>query len=299
VTRSVMFDEDQLRPLAEDFAVELSGVDLTTTLEPELVESILRLIADAGVLVIRDQPVTDTEQIRFSSRLGPLETYPSRDYLTSSAHPEIAVVSNVDPTTDEVMPPLDRRRAYNDANALWHSDSSFRAIPAAMSILSGREVPPSGGDTHFADMRIAWNSLSEDERSALAGRVGRHSLAYSRRRLSGFDFSQREAEQVVNTVRQPLVRTHPVNARCALFLGAHLGQIEGMSDEESQEAADRWQRPATAEDRIYVHRWRRGDIVIWDNRSVLHRATPYLANQHRRVMHRTVVAETGPLIEQS
>lgn len=298
MSRKATFARLQARPLTPKFGAELRGIDLTRDLDEHVIDAVQHLIAEAAVVVIPDQALDDDQQIAFSRRLGPLEAYPAVEYLTQSKHRQIAVVSNVDPETDRLMPPLDRRRAYNDANALWHSDSSFRAVPAAMSILSAREVPPSGGNTEFADMRLPWDALPVDRKSELSRLVARHSLSYSRRRLSGFTFNEGE-ERAVQSVRQPLVRVHPVSGRRALYLGAHIGPIEGISDEESSALVNELQALGTRDDLIYSHQWRANDVVIWDNRSVLHRATPYLQNTYRRVMHRTVVAEPRPLIEQA
>jgi alpha-ketoglutarate-dependent 2,4-dichlorophenoxyacetate dioxygenase len=280
-----------------EFAVEATGIDLARPLDGVTLDDLVHLIAEAGVVVLPDQVLTDEQQIAVSRQLGTLETYPASSYLQPSSHPEIAVISNVDPATDELLPPLDRRSAYNDSNVLWHSDSSFRAVPAAISILSAREIPLAGGNTEFADMRPPWDELSKDEKVRLQHRTALHSLLYSRRRLGGFEFTEAEKAKT-KTVRQPLVRVHPVTGRKALYLGAHIGPIDGFSESESDTLVAELQGRGTRDVEIYSHRWRTNDVVIWDNRSVLHRASPYLQGTHRRVLHRTVVAEPGPLVEQ-
>jgi len=286
--------------LMPHFAVEVTGVNLAKCADDDqTLEAIADVAAREGVVVVRDQQLVDEQQIAFSRKLGPLETYPKREYLAPSSHPEIAPVSNVDATTGELMPPLDRRMAYNDSNVLWHSDSSFRTIPAVLSLLSAREIPPSGGNTEFADMRIVWDELTDVEKVRVAPLVAEHSLLYSRKRLGRFDYTDAE-KQKLRIVYQPIVRLHPVTGRRAIYVGSHIGPIQGLTPEESERLVSDLLARGTRQDRIYSHEWRPNDLVIWDNRSVLHRATPYFQNAHRRIMHRTTTSEGGPLIaEQS
>lgn len=287
----------RIQRLMPHFAVEVTGVDLSRPVDDTTLAALVDLIAREAVVVVRDQDLNDEQQVNFSQRLGRLETFPTRGYLTASQYPQIAVVSNVDPATGQLMPPADRRMTYNDANALWHSDSSFRKVPAVMSLLSARQIPPSGGNTEFADMRVVWDELPDARKAHLEKLVAEHSLMYSRRRLGQFEYSASEQKEL-KPVRQPLVRVHPATGRKAFFIGSHAGRVLALPAEESAALLNELLVLGTRADRLYSHAWREKDLVIWDNRSVLHRGTPYLLNAHRRIMHRTTVSEPEPLIPQ-
>jgi alpha-ketoglutarate-dependent 2,4-dichlorophenoxyacetate dioxygenase len=208
--------------------------------------------------------------------------------------PEIADLSNVD-AEGRLIPPEDRRMLYHSGNQLWHSDSSFKKIPALASLLSAREVPPEGGETEFASLWGAWEALPEPTQRRLEGLVAVHHLAYSRSLVApGLLTSEQEAE--LPPVRQALVRTNPVNGRKTLYVGSHASHIEGMPEDEGRTLLQLLLALATQPPLVFCHRWQAGDFVIWDNRAVLHRGRPWDTSRYRRVMHRTTVAGEGPTV---
>jgi alpha-ketoglutarate-dependent 2,4-dichlorophenoxyacetate dioxygenase len=172
---------------------------------------------------------------------------------------------------------------------MWHSDSSFKRVPALASLLSAREVPPEGGETQYASMRVAYALLPAEERRRLDGKVAIHSFTYSRGLISDGLFEPDHAAQVP-PVRQALVRANPANGRKAFYVGSHACEIVGMPTEEARTLIRDLVAAATRPELVYTHRWRVGDLVMWDNRCMLHRGRPWDEGRHRRVMHRTTVA---------
>ena len=203
------------------------------------------------------------------------------------------MLTNVGPD-GRIVPPTDKQVLNNRANQLWHSDSSFKPAPARASLLSAREIPFEGGDTEFASMRAAYAALPEVEKRALEGLVAIHDFAFSRSRIDPALVS--DAERGTHPpVRQALVLEGPCGK--ALYLGAHAARIEGMADEDGRALIDRLMTFATQDRFVYRHRWARHDLVLWDNRAVLHRATPFNSSQERRHMVRTTVAGGPTLAE--
>jgi len=254
---------------------------------------------DAGmdayaVLVFRDQHLTDDEQIAFTRRFGPLEQTVRSIAQNTQVAPEIADLSNVDPEGD-TMPADDRRMLYHQGNQLWHSDSSFKPVPAMASLLSAREIPPEGGETEFASLRAAWEALPVTLQQRLDDLVAVHSFAYSRSLIAP-DLLLPEQEAALPPVKQRLVRENPVNGRRAVYLGSHASYILGMPLEEGRALLRDLLEHATRPEFVFQHRWRVGDCVMWDNRAVLHRGRPWDTARYRRVMHRTTVAGDGPTV---
>jgi len=211
-------------------------------------------------------------------------------------HAKIADVSNL----DQHGKPLardDRRRMFNLGNQLWHSDSSFRAVPAKYSILSGRVVSTSGGNTEFADMRAAYDALDEATKREVEDLVCEHSLIHSRGAL-GFDELTAEERAMFAPVRQRLVRTHPKTGRKSLYLSSHAGSIVGWPVPEARAFLRDLNEHATQPRFVYVHRWQPFDLVMWDNRQTMHRVRRFDANQVRD-MRRTTVAGDGPTYAQA
>jgi alpha-ketoglutarate-dependent 2,4-dichlorophenoxyacetate dioxygenase len=230
----------------------------------------------------------------FSLKFGPLERTIRATGREDRLHPNLVDLSNLDPDGEErLMDWGDRRMVYQSGNQLWHTDSSFKPVPAMASMLSAREVPPAGGETEFASMRHAWATLPEDMRRRLEGRIVVHSILYSRSTIAQGLFNEAEAGDLP-PVRQALVRANPVNGRQSIFVGSHAWYIEGMDHDESRRLLDELLAHATRLERVYQHRWHPWDLVMWDNRCVLHRGRPWDAARHRRVMRRTTVAGEGP-----
>jgi alpha-ketoglutarate-dependent 2,4-dichlorophenoxyacetate dioxygenase len=230
--------------------------------------------------------VDDEQQAVFSRRFGPLE-------VTLSANPARGTTfqrqSNLDITTGEVIPSDDRRMLYQLANQLWHSDSSFKKVPALCSILTGRIVPPEGGATEFASARAAYAELPDDLRRRVDGLVVVHDFTWSRDQVRPGILTEKERSEVPS-VAHPLVRANPANGRRTLFIGAHASHVVGMPIEDGRALLRELTAFVTQPRFCYRHEWRQGDLIVWDNRCVLHRATPFDTQRYHRFMQRTTVS---------
>jgi alpha-ketoglutarate-dependent 2,4-dichlorophenoxyacetate dioxygenase len=272
--------------LATGFAARIDGVDIRQPIDEVTWAEIRGAFDEHSVLVFRGQPLDDEAQIAFSRRFGALEVTRS---MNPAAGTPFARQSNLDIETGDVIPAEDRRMIYQLANMLWHSDSSFKAVPSLCSLLSARIIPPEGGATEFASARCAYPSLPEPLKQRVEGLVAVHDFAWSRDQVRPGFFTDRERAEYP-PVRHPLVRTNPVNGRKSLFLGAHASHIEGMPVEEGRKLLTTLLDHVTQPQFCYRHEWTEGDLVIWDNRCVLHRATPYDTTRYKRLMQRTTVS---------
>ena len=283
----------ETRRLHPGVGVEILGVDVRLVDDP-VFEEIVDAFERHSVLLFRGQTITDAEQIAFSRRFGPLET--SLRTITSLAPvaPEVSNLANVD-VEDRLIPAGDRRNLFNAGNQMWHTDSSFKRVPSHASLLSAREVPPRGGETEFASTRVAYEALPEALQRFLDGKVAIHSFAYSRG-LIGDGLLPPEHAAQVPPVPQPLVRANPRHGRRAFFVGSHACEIVGMPTGEARALLRDLLQRATQPERVYTHRWQPGDLVMWDNRCVLHRGRPWDESAYRRVMHRTTVAGQDPVV---
>jgi alpha-ketoglutarate-dependent 2,4-dichlorophenoxyacetate dioxygenase len=278
------------------FVGEVSGIDTTQPVMPEDVAAIEAGMDRYAVLVFRDQRLTDEQQLAFSRNFGTLEKAIGSNVTKIEDRRlslDLADVSNL----DKAHKPLSRdhrQRLFNLGNMLWHSDSSFRAIPAKYSLLSARSVNPKGGDTEFADMRAAYDALDEETKREIEDHVCEHSLMYSRGSLGFLDYTEDE-KQTFRPVRQRLVRTHPVTGAKSLFLSSHAGTILGLPTPEARILLRDLTEHATQPRFVYVHKWRLYDLVMWDNRQTMHRGRRYDETQPRDV-RRTTVAGDGPTV---
>jgi alpha-ketoglutarate-dependent 2,4-dichlorophenoxyacetate dioxygenase len=283
----------ETRRLHPRVGVEVLGVDVT-----QLSEAVFRDIADAfdehSVLLFREQRIDDAAQIVFSRRFGPLETTIRTIASQARTLPEISNLANVD-AEDRLIPSGDKRTLFNAGNQMWHSDSSFKRVPALASLLSAREVPPEGGETELASMRVGYEGLPESTQRFLEGKVAIHSFVYSRGLVSDGLLPPDHAAQVP-PVPQLLVRANPRHGRKGYFVGSHACEIGGMPTDEARALLRELLERATRPEVVYTHRWRPGDLVMWDNRCVLHRGRPWDESAYRRVMHRTTVAGDGPTV---
>jgi alpha-ketoglutarate-dependent 2,4-dichlorophenoxyacetate dioxygenase len=209
--------------------------------------------------------------------------------MNPAAGTPFARQSNLDIKTGDVIPAEDRRMVYQLANMLWHSDSSFKPVPSLCSLLSARIIPPEGGATEFASARAAYPSLPDALKRRVEDLVVVHDFAWSRDRVRPGFFTDQE-RAAYPPVRHPLVRTNPVNGRRSLFLGAHASHIEGLPIDEGRALLTTLLDHVTQPQFCYRHEWTEGDLVIWDNRCVLHRATPYDTTRYTRLMQRTTVS---------
>jgi len=282
-----------IRQLTPVFAGEVSGVDLTRPLSNDEVAAIEAGMDTYAVLVFHGQKLTDEQQQAFSRNFGPLED--SRGGNVTKAQDKrlgegMNDVSNLG-KDGKPLPKDSRQHLFNIGNMLWHSDSSFRAIPAKYSLLSCRVLNANGGNTEFADMRAAYDDLDEASKAEIEDMVCEHSLMYSRGSLGFLDFTDEE-KAMFKPVRQRLVRTHPVSGRKSLYLSSHAGAILGMSMPEARIILRDLTEHATQPKYVYVHEWQLGDLIMWDNRQVLHRVRRYDASQPRDMRRTTVAGDT-------
>jgi alpha-ketoglutarate-dependent 2,4-dichlorophenoxyacetate dioxygenase len=287
-----------IRPLHPVLAGEVSGVDAAGPLDPADVQAIEAGMDRYAVLVFHDQRLTDAQQMAFTRHFGSLEEARGNN-ITRPEDRRLPVGMNDVSNLGRDGAPLEResrQRLFNLGNMLWHSDSSFRAVPAKYSLLSARVVNPVGGNTEFADMRAAYDALDAATRALIEDLVCEHSLMYSRGSLGFLDYTEEE-RAMFRPVRQRLVRTHPVTGRKSLYLSSHAGAIAGMPMPEARLLLRDLTEHATQARFVYVHRWRPWDLVMWDNRQVMHRVRRYDEGQPRD-MRRTTVAGDGPTTAQ-
>ena len=291
-----MAERIRVTPLLAHFGARVEGVTLS-----RMDEATFRQVFDAfqehSVLVFPDQRLTDEEQMAFSRRFGPLEETIKAPGKENRHHPNLVDLSNLDPDHDgKLIGWSDRRMIYQSGNQLWHSDSSFKPVPAMASLLSAREVPPVGGETEFASMRHAYATLPLDVQRRLEGKIAVHSILYSRHTIAPDLFDPEQADELP-PVRQALVRANPFNGKKSIYVGSHAWYVEGMEYEESRRLLDELLAHTTRPDAVYQHRWTQWDLVMWDNRCALHRGRPWDATSHKRVMRRTTIAGDRPTAE--
>lgn len=279
------------RKLQQHFAAEVSPIELRRVHDPETIAEIRAGMDEHAVLVFRDQPFTDQEHLEFAQRLdGELHTKLGSSALVKNRFGNEALgdISNLD-ESGEIMTTDNRRRAYNLGNRLWHTDASFQDPPGRYSMLHAKIVPPAGADTEYADMRVAYDALPEETKAGLEGLRVHHSIAYSRQTL-GFEFAVAEEERLKGAVH-PLVRTIPRSKRRALYLASHASRIVDWPVPEGRLLLRELIEHATQPQFVYRHRWRVGDLVIWDNRCTMHRATPFEDTKYRRELRRVTTLD--------
>ena len=289
----------QVSQLHPTLSAEVRGVDLTLAVTPEVFAEIEAAFNRYGILVFPEQPVSDEQQLAFSRLFGPLEVNPNYAGAKMRLRPDIADISNLD-AEGRVLARDDRRNLFNLGNQLWHTDSSFKRIPAKCSLLSARELPSSGpvggGETEFADLRAAWDALPEARKRELDGLVVEHSIFRSRSQIGFADFNDEIFKQLP-PVPQALVRHHPASGRTSLYLASHASHVIGWPVERGRALLEELIAFATQPQFVYQHRWTVGDLVIWDNRCTMHRGRPYDDTQ-RRVLHRTTVSDWANTLDQ-
>jgi alpha-ketoglutarate-dependent 2,4-dichlorophenoxyacetate dioxygenase len=288
----------QIRQLGPGFVGEVSGLDLTKPLPKEDIAAIHAGMDRYAVLIFHDQPLDDAQQLAFTQSLGPIELAigvslrkPEEQRLPNT----FADVSNLD-KDGKPFARDDRRRLYALGNQLWHSDSSFKVIPAKYSLLHARKVVSKGGNTEFADMRQAYDALDPEMKQLCETLICEHSQMFSRAKHGFTEFTPEERERL-KPVLQRLVRVHPSTGRNSLYLSSHAGRIVGWPEPEAKAFLMDLTEMATQREFTYAHKWRVGDLVIWDNRSTMHRARPFPHDQPRDVRRTTLMGD-APTVEQ-
>jgi alpha-ketoglutarate-dependent 2,4-dichlorophenoxyacetate dioxygenase len=271
------------------FAAEASGIDITKPLTPEQAASIEKGMDQYAVLVFRGQRFDDETQLAYSRNFGRLEEASGDLNWGKPRRLESALVndiSNLD-NDNQVLARDSRKRLFTLGNRLWHSDSSFKEVPAKFSLLSARSIPSAGGNTEFADMRAAYDTLDNETRAEIADLVCEHSQMYSRSLIGFSDFTDEDRIRF-KPVLQRLVRTHPSTGRRSLYLASHAGAILGWPVPEARALLRDLIEHATQREFVYAHQWSQWDLVMWDNRATMHRARPFDPKEVRD-MHRTTV----------
>ena len=284
--------EPGVRPF---FAGAVLGIDLTRHLTDAELAAIHAGMDQFGVLVFHDQQLDDVSQVAFSRQLGPLEQATGDIMAPQDRRVSIDLndISNLD-KNGELLPRDDRRRLFGLGNRLWHSDSSFKDVPAKYSLLSARKIPPTGGNTEFADMRAAYDALDDATQREVRDLICAHSQVFSRGIL-GFDDFTPEERQKWAPVRQRLVRRHPSTGRLSLYLSSHAGAIEGMPIPEARSFLRDLTEHATQRQFVYAHVWAPWDLVMWDNRVTMHRARRYDPLQVRDLRRTTLTNQVSSL----
>ena len=279
------------RKLHPHFVAEVSPVDLRRVHDPETLAAIRAGMDEYAVLVFRDQPFTDAEQLDFAQRLdGMLHTKLGISALQKNRFGNEALgdISNLD-ENGEIMKSDNRRRMYGLGNRLWHTDASFQDPAGRYSMLSAKVVPPVDADTEYADTRAAYDALPEEEKARLEGLRVHHSIAYSRQVL-GFEFSESEQDALKGAIH-PLVRTIPRSKRRSLYVASHASRIIDWPVPEGRLLLRDLIEHATRPEFVYRHQWRIGDLVIWDNRATMHRARPFDDAKYRRELRRVTTLD--------
>ncbi len=290
------------RKLHPCFVAEVSPVDLRRVHDPETLGQIRAGMDEYAVLVFRDQPFADGEQLAFAQRLdGELHTKLGISALQKNrlGNEALGDISNLD-ENGEIMRSDSRRRMYGLGNRLWHTDASFQDPPGRYSMLSAKVVPPVDADTEFADTRAAYDALPEEEKRRLEGLRVHHSIAYSRQTL-GFEFSQGEQDALQGAIH-PLVRTIPRSHRRSLYVASHASRIIDWPVPEGRLLLRDLIEHATQGEFVYRHSWRVGDLVIWDNRATMHRARPFDDTKYRRELRRVTtldIEQPAPVVTRS
>ena len=279
------------RKLHQHFVAEVSAIELRQAHDPDTLAEIRAGMDEHAVLVFRDQRFTDPEHLAFAQRLdGELHTKLGSSALVKNRFGNEALgdISNLD-ENGEIMNTDNRRRAYGLGNRLWHTDASFQDPPGRYSMLHAKVIPPAGADTEYADMRAAYDALPDDMKARLEGLRVHHSIAYSRQTL-GFDFSSEEEDKLKGAIH-PLVRTIPRSKRRAVYLASHASRVVDWPVPEGRLLLRELIEHATQPPFVYRHRWSVGDLVIWDNRCTMHRATPFEDAKYRRELRRVTTLD--------
>ena len=285
----------QAHPL---FAAHITGIALDEPPTRDTVRVVEQAMADFAVVAIRGSRADDAQHLAFSRAFGPLELPPDMGISSQkSPHRRIAPglydVSNLDPDGN-LLGSESIRRGYSRGNELFHADSSFNSLPSKWSMLLAHIVPPTGGNTEFIDLRAVYDSLDERMQARLEGLTAEHSYWHSRRK-AGFEEVTPEMEAALPGAQHPVIRTS-ASGRKTLFIGAHAARIMAMNEAEGRALLDELYAIATRPHFIYSHEWRAGDLVIWDNRCTLHRATRFDDLAYKRDMRRSTINEYGPEI---
>jgi alpha-ketoglutarate-dependent 2,4-dichlorophenoxyacetate dioxygenase len=285
-------------PVTPEFVAEIGDVDLAR-LAPDDLQAIKQAFWKYAVLIFPGQQLTQDQHLAFAANFGPLEAGSgiARKGKPSRIHAKLADISNLD-ADGSILGDDTQLKAYQLGNRLWHTDASFRRVPALASLLYAHTIAPIGGHTEFADQRAAYDALPDALKRSLDGLVAEHSIFTSRSRIGVTGFDPDEQARLP-PVPQALVRTLPQNGRTSLYVAAHAGRVFGMSEREGRALIDALIEHTTQRQFVYTHRWRERDLVMWDNRCTMHRGTAYDDVRWKRDMHRATVLDVANTCEQA
>ena len=285
-------------PVTPGFVAEVGDVDLSQSIAAPDLLAMREAFARYAVLIFPNQHLSADQHLDFARLFGPLETTIAiyRGEARLRLPEEFADVSNLD-HNNELWGEESRVRLFQLGNRLWHTDSSFKRLPALASLLYARSIPPVGGHTEFADERAAYDALPDDMKRRLASLVAEHSIFNSRARLGFSNFNDDE-RRAMPPVPQVIVRTIPESGRKSLYLASHAGRILGMPDAEGRALIDQLVAHATQRQFVYTHRWRVHDLVMWDNRCTMHRGTEFDDLRWKRDVQRATVCDVANSCEQ-
>ena len=277
----------EIRPLHELFGAELVGVDATKPMSAETFEPIREAFESHSVLLFRGPIISDDQQIALSEQFGHVQVAFKANQTGGT---KFSRQSNINFETGEIFPANHHRMTYLKANMLWHSDSSYMASASLCSILSARVVPKVGGNTEVISTRAAYQALPVDMKAKVDGLTVVHSLSYARDKMDKSILTD-EQREAAPPVKHPLVQVNPANGKKSLLIGAHAAFIDGWTEADSRELLDELLARASSSGTIYSHTWQEGDVLVWDNRSILHRATPLKSHKYRRHLERTTITD--------
>jgi alpha-ketoglutarate-dependent 2,4-dichlorophenoxyacetate dioxygenase len=284
----------ELVPMGPGFGVEVRGVSiLDVAIDADAYKAVRTAFEDHSLLLFRDQPIADDIHVAFSRAFGPLELTKAASAGANSFYSRLTNVG----ANGEILPPTDRQVLVAQANALWHTDSSFKKIPALASVLSARALPDADGDTEFTSTRLAWERLPRDLQNRLKDTVATHSYANSRDQIHP-DLANAEERKALPPVRWRMNWLNPTNNRRALYIASHAYAIDGMDDRDARQLLAELMDETTKRDYVHVHKWRTGDVIMWDNRAMLHRGRPWDYSKERSMVRTTISATAADGLDQ-
>ena len=280
----------QIRPLHPEIGAEIIGVSMDDVARDDgAYQAVRAAFEEHSVLLFRKQVIRDDTQVAFSARFGPLETAKAASLGEGTP---FSILTNVDPKTGELVPPGHKEALRAKANQLWHTDSSFRQLPALASVLSARTIPGEGGETEFVSQRASWNRLSPALKEKLSHCFAWHSYAHSRGKIDPNLASQREQDTLPPACWRMRWR-NPVNGRDALYIASHTGAIQDMDKTEALKLIDELMALSTEPGHAYTHVWQAGDVLMWDNRASMHRGRPWPMKKARHMVRTTISCVEG------
>jgi len=278
----------EVTPLNAAFGCEITCLDINAGVSAEQFKPVRAAFEAYSLVIIRSEPLTDETQIAFSEHFGECEKTLSGNPAAGSV---FARQSNIDINTGQTIATDDRRMFYQKANMQWHADSAYKPRSSLCSLLSAREIPGRGGDTEIASTRLGYAALSDAQKAEIEDLYAEYSLVWSRG-LIGYQFTDEERGDM-HQVRHKLVRANPANSAKSMLIGAHAMNIAGWKQEKGLALLNGLRDHCTQPEFVYRHQWQEGDVMIWDNRACVHRATPYDAGSERRLMQRTTIADSS------